>query len=38
MTRSALPRRCPTEAAKLLGLGRSTVYRELRRLGIQRTA
>lgn len=28
----------PTEAAKQLGLGRSTVYRELRRLGIQRTA
>lgn len=28
----------PTEAAKQLGLGRSTVYRELRRLGIQRPA
>lgn len=28
----------PTDAAKQLGLGRSTVYRELRRLGIQRTA
>ena len=28
----------PTEAAKQLGLGRSTVYRELRRLGVNRTA
>jgi DNA invertase Pin-like site-specific DNA recombinase len=28
----------PTEAAKQLGLGRSTVYREMRRLGITRPA
>nr|WP_286195213.1 recombinase family protein [Agrobacterium sp. Ap1] len=28
----------PTEAARQLGLGRSTVYREMRRLGIQRPA
>ncbi len=28
----------PSEAAKQLGLGRSTVYRELRRLGISRPA
>lgn len=28
----------PTEAAKQLGLGRSTVYREMRRLGVQRPA
>ncbi|UXU08425.1 helix-turn-helix domain-containing protein (plasmid) [Agrobacterium tumefaciens] len=28
----------PTEAARQLGLGRSTVYREVRRLGIQRPA
>ena len=26
----------PTEAAKQLGIGRSTIYREMRRLGIQR--
>jgi transcriptional regulator of acetoin/glycerol metabolism len=26
----------PAEAAKQLGLGRSTVYREMRRLGISR--
>jgi DNA invertase Pin-like site-specific DNA recombinase len=28
----------PVEAAKQLGLGRSTVYREMRRLGVQRPA
>lgn len=28
----------PAEAAKQLGLGRSTVYREMRRLGVQRPA
>jgi DNA invertase Pin-like site-specific DNA recombinase len=28
----------PTEAARQLGLGRSTVYREMRRLGVQRPA
>ncbi|WVT77386.1 recombinase family protein (plasmid) [Sinorhizobium chiapasense] len=28
----------PAEAAKQLGLGRSTVYREMRRLGVSRTA
>jgi DNA invertase Pin-like site-specific DNA recombinase len=28
----------PAEAARQLGLGRSTVYREMRRLGIQRPA
>ena len=28
----------PTEAAKQLGLGRSTIYREMRRLGINRPA
>jgi transcriptional regulator of acetoin/glycerol metabolism len=28
----------PAEAAKQLGLGRSTVYREMRRLGISRPA
>ena len=27
----------PTEAARQLGLGRSTVYREIRRLGVSRT-
>jgi DNA invertase Pin-like site-specific DNA recombinase len=26
----------PTEAAKQLGIGRSTIYREIRRLGIRR--
>jgi DNA invertase Pin-like site-specific DNA recombinase len=26
----------PTEAAKQLGIGRSTIYREMRRLGVQR--
>jgi len=28
----------PTEAARQLGLGRSTIYREMRRLGISRPA
>jgi DNA invertase Pin-like site-specific DNA recombinase len=28
----------PTQAAKQLGLGRSTIYREMRRLGINRPA
>ncbi|QCL77535.1 hypothetical protein CFBP5877_28400 (plasmid) [Agrobacterium tumefaciens] len=28
----------PAEAAKQLGLGRSTVYREMRRMGISRPA
>nr|WP_280938091.1 helix-turn-helix domain-containing protein [Sinorhizobium sp. Sb3] len=28
----------PAEAARQLGLGRSTVYREMRRLGIRRPA
>lgn len=28
----------PTEAAKQLGIGRSTIYREMRRLGIRRPA
>ncbi|MFN9148706.1 MAG: helix-turn-helix domain-containing protein, partial [Hyphomonadaceae bacterium] len=28
----------PSEAAKQLGIGRSTVYREMRRLGIARPA
>jgi len=28
----------PAEAAKQLGLGKSTVYREMRRLGVQRPA
>ncbi len=28
----------PAEAARQLGLGRSTIYREMRRLGISRTA
>jgi DNA invertase Pin-like site-specific DNA recombinase len=28
----------PTEAAKQLGIGRSTIYREMRRLGIARPA
>lgn len=28
----------PTEAAKQLGIGRSTIYREMRRLGVQRPA
>jgi DNA invertase Pin-like site-specific DNA recombinase len=28
----------PTEAAKQLGLGRATIYREMRRLGINRPA
>ena len=28
----------PVEAAKQLGLGRSTVYREMRRLGVSRAA
>ena len=28
----------PAEAAKQLGIGRSTIYREMRRLGISRPA
>jgi len=28
----------PAQAAKQLGLGRSTIYREMRRLGINRPA
>jgi transcriptional regulator of acetoin/glycerol metabolism len=28
----------PAEAARQLGLGRSTVYREMRRLGVSRAA
>ena len=29
---------CPTEAARQLGIGRSTIYREMRRQGISRPA
>ncbi|MDX3810643.1 MAG: helix-turn-helix domain-containing protein [Bosea sp. (in: a-proteobacteria)] len=28
----------PTEAARQLGIGRSTIYREMRRLGVERPA
>jgi DNA invertase Pin-like site-specific DNA recombinase len=28
----------PTEAARQLGIGRSTIYREMRRMGIERPA
>ena len=31
-------RMSPTEAAKQLGIGRSTIYREMRRMGIERSA
>lgn len=31
-------RTSPTEAAKQLGIGRSTIYREMQRMGVQRSA